>query len=56
MTLKKNSYEKKKSKKNTMYYKGKGRSSSSVYKFNELLVYFIKQNTTFFVVEFFSLE
>jgi hypothetical protein len=35
-------------KKNTMYCKEKGRSSSPIYKANVLVVYFIKQNTIFF--------
>jgi len=41
-----------------MYYKGKGRGSSPIYKVNVLLIYFIKQNITFFFffVKFFSLK
>jgi hypothetical protein len=31
-----------------MYYKEKGMSSYPIYKANVLVVYFIKQNTTFF--------
>jgi hypothetical protein len=47
--------KKKDSKRKTMYYKRKGRGSSSIYKANVLLVYFIKQNTTCFC-RVFSLE
>jgi len=44
----KKKFEKNDNKKNTIYFKGKGRDSSLVYKTNILLVYFIKQNTTCF--------
>jgi hypothetical protein len=45
---KKRTFEKKDSKKNTMYCKGKWRGSSPRYKANVLFVYFIEQNTTCF--------